>query len=133
MQESKKGFLPMSHGITLSKKQCPTDPDEQERMRAIPHALAIGSIMYAMICTRPDISYALNATSGYQSNYGDAHWTIVKNILKYLRRTKETFLVFGGEEELIVKGYIDARFQIDADDSKSQSGFVFSINGGAVS
>jgi hypothetical protein len=50
-----------------------------------------------------------------------------------LRRTKETFLVFGGEEELIVKGYIDARFQIDADDSKSQSGFVFSINGGAVS
>jgi hypothetical protein len=73
MQESKKGFLPMSHGITLSKKQCPTDPDEQERMRAIPHALAIGSIMYAMICTRPDISYALNATSGYQSNYGDAH------------------------------------------------------------
>jgi hypothetical protein len=133
MQESKKGFLPMSHGITLSKKQCPTDPDEQERMRAIPHALAIGSIMYAMICTRLDISYALNATSRYQSNYGDAHWTIVKNILKYLRRTKETFLVFGGEEELIVKGYIDARFQIDADDSKSQSGFVFSINGGAVS
>jgi hypothetical protein len=56
MQDSKKGFLPMSHGITLSKKQCNMDPDEQERMRAIPYALAIGSIMYAMICTRPDVS-----------------------------------------------------------------------------
>jgi hypothetical protein len=49
MQDSKKDFLPMSHGITLSRKQCPMDPDEQERMRSIPYALAIGSIMYAMI------------------------------------------------------------------------------------
>jgi hypothetical protein len=59
MQDSEKGFLPMSHGITLSKKQCPTDPDEQERMRVIPYALAIESIMYAMICMRPDVSYML--------------------------------------------------------------------------
>jgi hypothetical protein len=95
------------------------DPDEQERMRVIPYASAIRSIMYAMICTRPDVSYALSATSKYQSNYGEAHWTIVKNILKYLRRTKEVFLVFGGEEELVVKGYSDASFQTDADDSKS--------------
>jgi hypothetical protein len=110
MQDSKKGFLPMSHGITLSKKQCPIDPDKQERMRAIPYALAIGSIMYAMICTHPDISYALSAMSRYQSNYGEAHWTIVKNIIKYLRRTKEMVLVFGGEEEHIVKGYNDSSF-----------------------
>jgi tRNA C32,U32 (ribose-2'-O)-methylase TrmJ len=68
--------------------------------------------------TRPDVSYALSAMSRYQSNYGEAHWTIVKNILKYLRRTKEAFLVFGGEEELIVKGYSDANFQTDANDSK---------------
>jgi hypothetical protein len=50
MQDSKKAFLPMLHGITLSKKQCPSEPKEQERMRAIPYALAIGSIMYAMLC-----------------------------------------------------------------------------------
>jgi hypothetical protein len=58
--------------------------------------LTIGSIIYAMICTRPDVSYALSATSRYQSNYGEAHWTIVNNILKYLRRTKEAFLMLGG-------------------------------------
>jgi hypothetical protein len=102
-------------------------------MRAIPYASAIGSIMYAMICTCPDVSYALSAMSRYQSNYGDTHWTIVKNILKHLRRTKEVFLVFGGEEELIVKGYNDASFQIDVDDSKSQSSFVFYLNWGVVS
>jgi hypothetical protein len=89
--------------------------------------------MYSMICTRPDVSDALCAMSRHQSNYGEAHWTIVKNILKYLRRTKEVFLVFGGEEELVVKGYNDASFQTDADDSKSQSGFVFYLNGEAVS
>jgi hypothetical protein len=63
--------------------------------------------------------YALSATSIYQSNYGDAHWMIVKNILKYLRRTKEAYLMFGGEEELVVKDYSDASFQTDPDDSKS--------------
>jgi hypothetical protein len=94
-------------------------------MRAITYASAIGSIMYAMLCTHPNVSYALSATSKYQSNYGDTHWIIVKNILKYLRKTKEAFLVFGGEEELVVKDYNDARFQTDVDDSKSQSGFVF--------
>jgi hypothetical protein len=102
-------------------------------MRVIPYASAIGSTMYAMKCTRPDVSYALSVTSRYQSNYGDAHWTIVKNILKYLRSTKEAFLMLGGEEELVVKGYSNASFQIDVDDSKSQSGFVFYLNGGAVS
>jgi hypothetical protein len=66
MQDSKKGFLSMSHGITRSKKQCPTDPDDQERMRVILYASTIGSIMYAMICMCPDVSYALSATSRYQ-------------------------------------------------------------------
>jgi hypothetical protein len=89
--------------------------------------------MYAMICMCPYVSYALSAMSRYQSNYGEAHWIIVKNILKYLRGIKEAFLVFGGEEELIVKGYSNASFQTDADDSKSQSGFVFYLNGRAVS
>jgi hypothetical protein len=97
----------------------------------IPYASAIGSIMYTMLCTRSDVSYDLSAMSRYQSNYNEAHWTIVKNILKYLRRTKETLLVFGGEEELIVMSYTDASFQTDTYDSKLQSSFVFCLNGAA--
>ena len=101
--------------------------------RSVPYASAIGSIMYAMISTRPDVSYALSMTSRHQSDPGESHWTAVKNILKYLRRTKDMFLVYGGQEELVVTGYTDASFQTDRDDSKSQSGFVFTLNGGAVS
>src|ERR1044072_8267519 len=82
------------------------------RMDKIPYASAIRSIMYVMVCTRPDVSYALSATSRYQANPGESHWTTVKSILKYLRRTKDMFLVYGGEDELFVKGYTDASFQI---------------------
>ncbi|KAL4366243.1 hypothetical protein GQ457_05G027450 [Hibiscus cannabinus] len=133
MEESKRGFLPMRHVISLSKEMRPSTPQERERMSQIPYASAIGSIMYAMICTRPDLSYALCMTSRYQENPGEGHWTAVKNILKYLRRTKDAFLVYGGEKELRIKGYTDASFQTDKDDSRSQSGFVFCLNGGAVS
>jgi hypothetical protein len=58
---------------------------------------------------------------------------VVKGILKYLRRTKDMFLVYGGKKELVVTGYIDASFQTDPDELKSQSDFLFTINGGAVS
>ena len=133
MESAKKGFLPMSHGIRLSKTQGPVTTDERSGMEMIPYASAVGSIMYAMICTRPDVSYALSVTSRYQSNPGECHWTAVKNILKYLKRTKDVFLVFGGEEELSVKGYTDASFQTDLDNSRSQSGYVFLVNGGAMS
>ncbi|KAK8636447.1 hypothetical protein V6N13_124193 [Hibiscus sabdariffa] len=105
METSKKGFLPMTHGISLSKELCPSTSQERERMSQIPYASAIGSIMYAMICTRPDLSYALSMTSRYQAN----------------------------PEQLSIKGYTDASFQTDKDDSRSQSGFVFRLNGGAVS
>ncbi|KAK8672105.1 hypothetical protein V6N13_110479 [Hibiscus sabdariffa] len=87
---------------------CPSTPQERERMSQIPYASAIGSII-------------------------EGHWTAVKNILKYLRRTKDVFLVHGAEEELRIKGYTDASFQTDKDDSRSQSGFVFCLNGGTVS
>ena len=91
MQDSKRGFFPMSYGMKLSKSQCPTTKDERELMDKIPYDLAIGSIMYAMLCTPPDVSYALSMTSRFLSDPGELHWIAVKNILKYLRRTKDIF------------------------------------------
>ena len=59
------------------------------------------------------------------------HWVAIKNILKYLRRTKDVFLIYG-DGDLIFNGHSDARFQSNRDDSKSQSGYMFTLNGGAV-
>ena len=78
----------MQHGLSLSKTQCPLDIDEIKRISSVPYTSAIESIMYAMICTRPNVSYALSMCSRYQSNPGDAHWNATKNILKYLRRLR---------------------------------------------
>ncbi|KAK8694648.1 hypothetical protein V6N13_072195 [Hibiscus sabdariffa] len=97
-----KGFVTPENA---GKEMCPSTPQERERMSQIPYASAIGSIMYAMICTRPDLSYALSMTSRYQANPGE------------------------GEEELRIKGYTDASFQTDKDDSRSQLGFIFCLNG----
>ena len=63
----------MSHGMRFSTKQCPSTADERNCMSKVPYALAIGSIMYAMICTRPDVSYALSVASRYQANLGESH------------------------------------------------------------
>src|SRR3954469_3092678 len=99
-----------------------------------PYASTIGSIMCAMLCTRPDVALAVSLTNRFQSNTGMDHWIAVKNVLKYLRRTKDLVLVYEGcEEELAITGYVDAILGTDPDDSKSQTGYVFMLNGGAIS
>ncbi|KAL0534572.1 hypothetical protein IC582_028863 [Cucumis melo] len=131
MQNSKKGLLPYRYGIYLSKEQCPKISQEVEDMSNIPYASAVGSLMYTMLCTRPDICYSVGMVSRYQSNPGHNHWTAVKNILKYLRRTKDYMLVYVSKD-LILTGYTDSDFQSNKDARKSTSGSVFTVNGGAV-
>ncbi|GJZ64848.1 retrotransposon protein, putative, ty1-copia subclass [Tanacetum coccineum] len=74
----------------------------------------------------PDVAFAQNITSRFQQNPGEPHWTAVKNILKYLRNTKDMFLVYGGNPgtELRVECYCDAGFETDRDDTKSRR-YVF--------
>ncbi|GJX42208.1 hypothetical protein Tco_0257198 [Tanacetum coccineum] len=85
-----------------TKDLCPKTDEELDRMSRVPYASTVGSIIYAMTCTRPDVSFSLSMVSQHQQNPGEGHWTAVKNILKYLRNTKDMFLVYGGEEELRV-------------------------------
>ena len=115
----------MLQGVKLSQTQCPTITEDREKMKDVPYASAIGSIMYAMLCTRPDVCLAISLAGRYQSNPGVDHWIMVNNTLKYLKRTKDMFLVYGGDKELVVNGYIDASFDTDPDDSKSQTRYVF--------
>ncbi|KAA0033208.1 gag/pol protein [Cucumis melo var. makuwa] len=131
MQNFKKSLQPYIYGIHLSKEQCPKTPQEVEDMSNIPYASVVGSLMYAMLCTRPDICYSVGIVSRYQSNPGCDHWTTVKNILKYLRKTKDYMLVYGSKD-LIPTAYTDSNFQTDKDARKSTSGSAFTLNGGAV-
>ena len=132
MEGSKRDYLPMSHSIQLSKKISPKTHKERNRMSSISYGSIVGSIMYTMLCTRLDVAYALGTVSGFQVDLGKDHWKAMKNILKYLRRTRDIFLIYGGFD-LKLKGYTNSSFQSDPDDSKSISGYVFTLYSGAIS
>ncbi|GJS61590.1 hypothetical protein Tco_0656374 [Tanacetum coccineum] len=93
MENSKKGYTLMMEKHDYRKSQGAKTPTKVQRMQRIPYASAIGSIMYAVRCTRPDVAFAQNLCSRFQQNPGEIHWTAVKTILKYLRNTKDMVLV----------------------------------------
>ena len=101
-------------------------------MRRVPYAEVVRSLMYATLRTRPDIYFAVGMVSGYQSNLGSEHWTAIKYIMKYLKRTENYMLVYSGDE-LIQVGYTDFDFMSDKDSRKSTSGYVFTLRSGAFS
>ena len=100
-------------------------------MKVIPYASAIGSIKYAMLCTRPIVYLAMSLARGYDSNPGVDHWTAVKVILSYLRGLRKYFSIMEVIKEPVVKSYIDASFYTDLDDSKSRSRYILKV--GAIS
>nr|GFC97552.1 retrotransposon protein, putative, Ty1-copia subclass [Tanacetum cinerariifolium] len=134
MQNSKKGFILMEVKHDLSNKMCASSDEEKAYTKKVPYASAVGSIMYAVRSTRPDVAFAQNLVSRYQQNPRKLHWVVVKHILKYMWNTKDMFLVYGGnpDTELEVTGFCDASWQCDKDDMKSQTGYVFVVNGEAV-
>ena len=106
MDNSKKGLLPFRHGLAFSRDPSPKTQEERDRMARVPYASAVGSLMYAMLYTRPDICFAIGMISKYQSNPSPKHWMAVEHILKYLRMTKDYMLMYGGDE-LIPVSYTD--------------------------
>ena len=114
MQDSKKGFTPFRYGINLSQDQCPMTIEEKEYMKTVPYASTVGSLIYVMLCTRPDICYLVGIMSRYQSIPGREHWTAVKHILKYLRRMRDYMLVYHGDELALIV-YSGSDFQSDED------------------
>ena len=83
-KDFKKRFVPFRVGIFLSNDQHPKTPIEIERMRGIPYDSVVESLMYAMLCTRPNISYAMGMVNKYQSDPGEEYWITIKHIFKYL-------------------------------------------------
>ena len=68
MQNSKKGLLPFRQGVPLSNDQRPKTLEEENIMRQVSYASVVGSLMYAMLCIRPNICYSVGMVSRYQSN-----------------------------------------------------------------
>ena len=101
-------------------------------IRQLEYSQIIGSLMYLMNCTRPDIAYAVSKLSRYTSNPSDLHWTALLRVLGYVSHTKEYALRYG-KYPPVLEGYSDANWIADSEESKSTSGYVFTLGGAAVS
>lgn len=78
MQDAKAVSTPIAPHFKLSAAQCPSTDAEVKDMSKIPYSSAVGSLMYAMVCSRPDLSYAMSLVSRYMSNPGKEHWRAVQ-------------------------------------------------------
>lgn len=107
MHYSKPIDTPIEKGQILSTEQSPKTEEEKRQMENVPYASAVGSLIYAMMCTRPDICFAFGMVSRYQSNPGTAHWGAIKRIFRYLRGTPNLALRYHGGTLRLV-GYSDA-------------------------
>jgi hypothetical protein len=132
MSDCKPMSTPMESNIKLTKASALSEHEKQE-MAAVPYQSAVGSLMYAMTCTRPDIAYAVSSVSRYCSNYNSEHWTAVKRIMRYLRGTADYRLKLGGGTQVLLSGYCDADWAGDLDERKSTTGYAFYIGDGVVS
>ena len=98
----------------------------------VEYARAIGSLMYLTNCTRPDLAHAVNVLSRYTSNPGHKHWKGITRVFNYVRYT-QSYALHYGNHPAVLEGYSDANWISDSRNSKSTSGYVFTLAGAAVS
>ncbi|GKB23554.1 retrotransposon protein, putative, ty1-copia subclass [Tanacetum coccineum] len=91
MDTSKHRTILMQPNVDLSNTQGPSTPAEVKRMKGIPYASAVGSIMYVVRCTRPNIAFSQNLTSRYQQNPGESHWSFLGWELSKLDRPMDMY------------------------------------------
>lgn len=125
-----------AHGI--KKATCPFNSNRElnkntgESISQLEYSRIIGSLMYVMNCTRPDIAYSVNRLSRYTSNPGKSHWEAILRVLGYLQYTSKYALHYG-RYPAVLEGYSDANWISDSNQSKSTSGYIFTLGGAAVS
>jgi len=108
MQDCKPGDTPVAKGDKFSLNQCPKNDFEKREIQKIPYASVVGSLMYAQVCTRPDIAYITGILGRYLSNPGIDHWKAAKRVLRYLQRTKDYMLTYRSLAKLEIIGYSDS-------------------------
>ncbi|KAL4029866.1 hypothetical protein IC575_008094 [Cucumis melo] len=135
MSDSKAVSTPLASHFRLSSSQCPVTKQERIEMSNIPYCNAVGSIMYLMICTRPDLGYAMSMISRFMSNPGKEHWKAVKWVLRYLKGSASVSLCYSRDcdKSTLLEGFTDADYAADLDKRRSLSGYIFRLYGNVVS
>ncbi|XP_059281019.1 secreted RxLR effector protein 161-like [Lycium ferocissimum] len=135
MNKCKPVTLPLAQHFRLSSLMAPQSKVEVEYMSKVPYSSAVGSVMYAMVCTRPDIAQAVSVASRFMSNPSKTHREAIKWILRYLKGSSNVGLTFCRirNKGFSVLGYVDSDFVGDLDRRRSTTGYIFTLAGSAIS
>ncbi|PHU26198.1 Retrovirus-related Pol polyprotein from transposon TNT 1-94 [Capsicum chinense] len=132
MQNAKPVRTPLAAHFKLSATLSLKIDYERDYISRVPYSSAVGSLMYAMVCFRPDLSYVVSIVSTYMANPGKEHWKAVQWIFRYLRGFADVCLQFGRNRDGLI-GYVDSDFTGDRDKRRSLTGYVFTIGGCTIS
>ncbi|XP_031285901.1 secreted RxLR effector protein 161-like [Pistacia vera] len=133
MADSKSVSMPLANHFMLSKDQCPKTEAEMIKMNDIPYSNVIGFIMYAMISTRPDLSFAISLLSRFTSNPDSEHWTALKWVLRYINNSLNVGLKYYKNNTMLdLVGFVDSDFAGDKDTRKSTTTYYFTLGGNCI-
>ena len=102
-------------------------------MKVVPYSSVVGNLMYAQVCTRPDIAFVVNVLGSYLSDLGQSHWKAAKKVLRYLQGTKDLMLTYRRTNTLEMVGFRDSDYAVCMNDKKSTFGYIFMMAEGVVS
>ena len=137
--EAKSTFTPANENERLSKVDSPAKGSAEEaEMSGKPFMNLVGSLIYFMVSTRPEIAFATSCVSRYMNNYGKKHWRAAQRILQYIKTTRTVALVYGRQDDSnftdnVLYGFSDSDWAADPDDRHSTTGYIFMLNGAAIS
>ena len=133
MHDAKSVSTPIAPHFKLSSSHCPSNDEEFEYMSRVPYSTVVGSLMYAMVYSFPDLSSAMSVVSRYMANRGKENWKVVQWIFRYLHGTSNACLKFGSTD-VGLAGYVDSDFaSSDLDKRRSLTGYVFTVGGCVLS
>lgn len=133
MSDCKAVSTPLGSQIKLQALTKDEEREQEEEMRKIPYFSAVGSLMYAMVGSRPDLAYAVGLVCRYMSKPGREHWLAVKWIMRYVKGAMELNLTFMKGSDFRVRGYCDSDNASDLDKSRSTTGYVYTVGGNTIS
>ena len=132
MQDCKPIGTPLDTKVKLVKLSNEEYDVDIARMASVPYKSPVGSLMYAMVATRPDLAFAISSVSQHMATPSWSYWMAVKRIMRYLKGTVHMRLQLGGQNIKLV-GYCDADWAGDVNDRRSTTGYAFIFGDGVVS
>ncbi|KAL5545377.1 hypothetical protein UlMin_005064 [Ulmus minor] len=126
--------IPLVGHFKFSSDQCPNSDEEKKEMEKVPYSSAVGSVMFTMVSTRPDISHAISVLSRFMSNPGNEHWLGMNWLLRYLKGSSYVGLIYDKRGNTIwLEGYSDSDYGADRDKRRSITSYCFNLNGCCIS